>query len=322
MQETQTIEFSVVIPNWNGVDFIERCLSSLMFCARGTKKSYEIIVVDDASTDGSVAIIAEKFPNVNLIENESNVGFAKSCNKGVTNARGKIVVLVNNDLAAKPEFITNLLRHFCDEKNELLFCVTGKTMDWDDANPNHLNMSFAFESGEVRLKYEDSKATAPTMFFQGGACAFRRDVFLELGGFSELFYPGYWEDYDLSYHALKCGYSLLYEPQAVALHFGKSSFMKRYGRDAVAVLVERNKLIFTMLSITDTPYIASFCLHLSLRCSGTLLTKGNSTFFKAFIKTLPRLPSIIRERRKRMPTLIHSDKEILRKSKSEIRHKA
>lgn len=309
----QNPKFSIIIPNWNGEQFIARCISSLDLSAKTTKKNYEIIVVDDASNDSSIEIIKQNFPHINLIENKTNIGFGASCNKGIFSAKGDLIILMNNDIAAKDGLVENLIKHFDKKENSDLFCVSCKTMDWNDDQPNHLNMSFEFSKGNVNLKYADSKTLSQTMFFQGGGCAFRKDIFFKLGGFCPIYHPGYWEDYDISYNALKNGYKILYEPEAVALHFGKSSFKKKYGEEAVEVLVERNKLIFTLINISDMDFIISFFIYLPIRISKQLLLNGNSKQLKAFIKTFPKIPAILKQRQSRLNNYKFPDKQIINK---------
>lgn len=312
------MDFSILIPNWNGEQLISRCLSSLAISAQECKKSFEIIVIDDASTDNSTEIVKEKFNNIVLLKNENNIGFAASVNKGVAAAKGELIVLVNNDIIAKPEFINRLIHPFYTIENNKIFCVSGKTIDWDNKSPNHINMSFEIKNGRIHLRCKDSKEFSQTMLFQGGACAFKRDIFLKLGGFSHLFYPGYWEDYDISYYAQKCGYEILYEPSALALHLGKHSFSKRYGNDAVKMLYDRNKLIFTWLNISDIRYLASHFFLFPLHCCKDLILNNDTTLLKAFIKTVVKLFGILHLRRIRIPTYKATDKEIIHKFQFDV----
>ncbi|MFH0794698.1 MAG: glycosyltransferase, partial [bacterium] len=125
------------------------------------------------------------------------------------------------------------------------------TVGWSGEEPNQLNMTAVFRRGEFHLRYSDPDSPALTLFAQGGSAMFRRDRFLALGGFCELFHPGYWEDFDLCYWAAKRGWRVIYNPQAVALHFGKASLMKLLGPDGIASLDERTPLLFTWLNLTD-----------------------------------------------------------------------
>jgi hypothetical protein len=98
MNEDTAIDVSVVIPNWNGVDVLARCLDSVISDLRTSGLRYEIIVVDDKSQDDSVHILREQFPDVQIILNSINSGFAFSCNQGLKRARGAFILLLNSDV--------------------------------------------------------------------------------------------------------------------------------------------------------------------------------------------------------------------------------
>ena len=91
------MKISVIVPNWNGIKFIGMCLDSL---ARSDFDSYEVIVVDNGSVDGSREMIEGKYPDVRLIKNRENMGFAIACNQGIKAATGTYISLLNNDIEA------------------------------------------------------------------------------------------------------------------------------------------------------------------------------------------------------------------------------
>jgi len=304
-------EFSIVIPNWNGAEFAARGISSLLISARAYGKPFEMIVVDDASTDTAPRIIAETFPDIHLLRNEQNKGFGASVNRGVAAAKAPIIVLANNDIVAKEDFIRRLLEHFENDKEKKLFGVSARTVNWLDGSPNHLNMTAHFSRGLIELDYADSLEAAPTLFAQGGACALRKDVFAHLGGFDPLYKPGYWEDYDLSYRAAKSGYNLLYEPRALAYHLGKGSMIKALGSKGLNNINARNYFFFTWLNLSDIPLLTQHFLMLPFHLLGEVasgkplrLTKG---FFKAAAQFLPLMSA----RRKRARPFKVSDSRLL-----------
>ena len=278
-----SVELSIVIPNWNGESFITRCISSLDLSAKLADVSYEIIVVDDKSDDKSVEKIKTCFPNIKLIENKENLGFGKSCNLGIEKCNGRLIALSNNDIVVKQDYISKMLRHFKDDK---AFAVSAKTVDWFTNEPNHLCMDGNFTRGDFVLRYSDPEKYCETKLFQGGSCILRKDIFQELSGFNDLFYPGYWEDYDIAYKAYKKGYKIIYEPESVALHLGKSSFRRKFGDDYVNALMERNKFIFIWLNMNREEAMTHL-LMLPFNLTGKLIT-GNLTTIKGFIKALPK----------------------------------
>lgn len=260
------MEFSVIVPNWNGGDWIARCLSSLQNSARAAGGAGEIIVVDDASADGSPTLIRERFPRLRLLSNPRNIGFARSINRGAKGARGRILILCNNDLAVREEFVGALLHWFRNPEERAaltggrpLFAVSAKTVGWYDGKPNQLRMGALWRGGRITPAWDDSPAAAPCLFVQAGAAAYDSTLFWRLGGLSTLYEPGYWEDYDLSWRAAKCRWAQLYEPRAFALHYGGGSMSKRYGAAGVARMKSRNHLLFEAANLRSPRLIAEWC---------------------------------------------------------------
>lgn len=242
-------KISIIVPNWNGRAFLSRCVGGLLQSATEYDKPFELLLLDDASSDNSADETAAQFPQVRLIKQPTNHGFGHTVNHGAQLATGDILVLVNNDLVPRTDFIEHLCKHFDDASD--IFGVSGKTVDWDAGAPNHVNMTAAWQQGRLQLKWSDDSTLTPTMFMQGGSCAVRRDLFLNFGGFQPLYAPAYWEDYDLCYQALKAGYRNLYEPAAIGSHLGQGSMIRAYGEARVNYYKLRNKLLFLALNITD-----------------------------------------------------------------------
>jgi GT2 family glycosyltransferase len=251
-----TRKVSIIVPNWNGRAFLSRCVGGLLQSATEYGAPFELLLMDDASSDGSAEETASAFPAVRLEVQTINQGFGHTVNHGASLATGEILVLVNNDLIPRAGFIENLCRPF--EEADDLFGVSAKTVDWDAGAPNHVNMTADFIGGHLQLKWSDDAVQTPTMFMQGGSCAVRRDLFLKFGGFHPLYAPAYWEDYDLCYQALKAGYRNVYEPSAVGSHLGQGSMIRAYGEERVNLFKTRNRLLFLALNMTDDGFQRQF----------------------------------------------------------------
>lgn len=247
---------TIIIPNWNGKAFLNRCIAAVLHSAVEYGEPYECLLMDDASTDGSGDEALQQFPAIKLVKHYKNLGFGQMVNEAAAIAEGDILVLVNNDLIARENFIRNLCRHFDGQTD--LFGVSGKTIDWDNNSPNHVNMRGQFEDGRLLLTWSDDSEITETMFLQGGSCAVRRKQFLQFGGFHHLYAPGYWEDYDISYQALKAGYRNLYDPAAVGSHLGQGSMIRAHGPERIEFVRERNRHLLLALNLTDDFYHKSF----------------------------------------------------------------
>lgn len=310
---------SIVVANWEGEAWIARTLSSLQLSARAAARPFEIIVVDDASRDASRAIVRDRFPRVRLIANERNLGFGPSTMRGVRAAAGKILILCNNDLVVKEEFVPHLARWFDRSRVELptgesfprarLFGVSARTLSWYDGMPNQLCMTARWAGGRLTPAWSDPPRAARCLFVQAGAAAYNRAHFLRLGGFSPLFAPGYWEDYDLSYRAAKAGLINVYDPEALALHHGGGSMTRRYGADGVARLRARNHLLFEWANLGDPALVARYCARLAASVGREWLRGGDPRLTRALLDALPALPRVWRERMRRHAKV--SDAEVL-----------
>ncbi|MCX7018254.1 MAG: glycosyltransferase [bacterium] len=300
---------SIVIPNWNGAPFIARCIAATIQSAHASGLKWEIIVIDDASSDQSLDIIQKDFPSVKLLRNSANKGFGRSVNAGASSAEGGILVLLNNDLVPKEAMLGELTAPLLDDPG--LFGVSAKTLNWTGQEPNHLNMAALWRNGQIELAFEDSSAPSPTMFLQGGSCAMRRAEFLKLGGFRKLFAPGYWEDYDLSYLAMKTGWRHLYNPRALAYHLGGGSMGRAYGTDYVEIIRKRNYFLFVWANLTDKPLLREHLNSLPRMAASGLLHDGERRLeVKGFARALKLAPDAAAERQRRMPFLRRSDREI------------
>jgi GT2 family glycosyltransferase len=294
---------SIMVANWNGGEFLRRCLSSLQISARCSGLPFEIIVVDDNSSDESVAMVQSAFPNVQLITNNSNLGFARTVNKGAEAARGKILVLANNDIVAREEFIPNLVRWFMPNgptcpasiASKPLFGVSAKTVGWYDGKANQLCMGAVWKGGRVTPAYTDPETASPCLFVQAGAAAYNLKMFRKLGGLSMLYEPGYWEDYDLSWRAARRGWGQLYDPKAFALHVGGGSMTKRFGADGVAMMKARNHLIFEAANLRSPRLLTEWAARLPFNAARDIATE-NRLYLRGLKGLFPRLNAALKQR--------------------------
>ncbi len=281
-----------------------------MLSAQASGHPYEIILVDDASTDQALEEVATVSPYLRILHNETNLGFGASVNKGVEAAQAEIVVLLNNDLSPCETMIRELVNPLLN--NETLFAVSGKTVDWYSGEPNHVNMMGRITEKGFCLAYEDSKDLTETLFFQGGSAAVRRSVFLDFGGFCPLFHPGYWEDYDLSYLAWKCGWRILYNPRAVGAHVGQGSMKKAYGEQRIALVRVRNSLIFQWLNFGDPEVVHLSCKELPRQFSAAF-AQGQTALWRGIFMAFQSLREVLIVREARSKLWKVSDHDIFRK---------
>ena len=209
---------SVIIPNWNGIGLLRPCLDSLraQSCA-----GFEIIVVDNASTDESVATLAHDYPEVRVLPLPRNRGYSGGCNAGMDAARGEILVMLNNDTEADPRWIGELVGTL--DRHPECGSAASRLMIYDRPNTIHsagdvYGLDGVPESRGVWQEFGPPYDEETLLFGGcGGAVAYRRAMIEQIGDFEERFFM-YCEDVDLNWRAQRSGFRCVYAPQAVVYH--------------------------------------------------------------------------------------------------------
>ena len=220
---------SVVIPVYNGKKYLE---DNLPFVNKlGVD---EIILVDDASTDGSDKYIRENYADIILIKHPTNKRFPISVNDGFEKATGDIVFLLNQDLKPQKDLVKNTLEHF---KNPNVFAVTFNEDGRSWADGRWVDGMLEFTNGKLDNKLHDS------LWPSGGSSAIRRDLWNKLGGFDPIFTPGYFEDLDLGLRAHTAGYKIIWDSKCKVDHLTEGTFPKSFPAKKLQYIKERNYLI-------------------------------------------------------------------------------
>jgi len=241
---------SFIIPNYNGKRLLEKNLPYLLnsFTPYTLHFTPEIIVVDDASTDGSVEFLKQNFPQVKVIVNEENRGFAYTCNRGVKEAKGDIVYLLNSDCRVKDGFLEYILPYF---RNNKVFAV---------GSVEENNFTFPevkFKYGILYYKYKEIQSTdAFEVFFtSGGHSAFDRKKFLDLDGFDENLKPFYGEDIDLCWRARKKGWKIILEPRSQAFHEGQKTIGKYNSKSKLRIVLWKNRFFLMWKNFSKKEFL-------------------------------------------------------------------
>ncbi len=284
---------SVVLPNWNGRDWLPDCLLSL---DRQVLPAAELIVVDNGSRDGSTEYLRDTHPGVRVVELGRNSGFAYAANRGLEAAKCEFVALVNTDVKLAPDWIARMAGAL--HRHPQAAAVASKMLALRE--PDRV-----YDAGDVlrrdgvceqrgRFCPDDGRWDIPGDVF--GACAgaalYRRSAVLELGGFDERYFA-YLEDVDLAMRLRLAGWSCRYEP-AVALHAGEGSSHQLAGGHAY--LVERNTLLLVVKG-----FPARWLPLVAYRQAGwawhALLERRLLWHLRGAAAALPLLREMLRERR-------------------------
>ena len=216
---------SIIIPHWNNTDILSDCLESI------TLTSYfnlETIVVDNASTDDSVEWVRSNYPNVKLIENDKNYGYAGGCNRGADAASGDHLIFLNNDTVQDKNWISNLIKTI--NSNNKIAAVQPKILNYYDRNVfdyaggsgGHMDIyCFPFARGRIFSFQENDEGqynNKEKCFWSSGTCFMvRRELFQKAGGFDENFFA-HMEEIDLCWRLYAMGFEVWVDPDSVVYH--------------------------------------------------------------------------------------------------------
>jgi N-acetylglucosaminyl-diphospho-decaprenol L-rhamnosyltransferase len=234
------LDLSIIIVNWNTCQMLADCLN----CVEATVKgfAYEVIVVDNGSTDGSQAMLGEQFPHVRLIQNQENVGFARANNQAMAVSEGRYALLLNSDAL----LLDNAAQALIDlaEAQPQAGIVGAQLLNPDGSFqashtpfPN-LWQEFLILSGVGRMLHgrwypsrgpEEEKGSQMVDYVEGACMLARREAYADAGGLDESYFM-YAEEVDLCYAMRNKGWQVWYQPAARVIHLGGGSSRNRRTR--------------------------------------------------------------------------------------------
>jgi len=234
---------SLIIVNYNGRDDVDRCLRSL---GQDGEADYEVILVDNASSDGSAEHVSAYYPQVRLIRSESNLGFGAGNNLGAAQARGEYLAFLNPDTTVEPGWLEALIAVL--ESDPGIGLATSKILQMDSPNKvsgcgNEVHCSGLALGRGMGLDSDLFADMEELAAISGAAFAARRDVFESLGGFDDDFFM-YVEDTDLSFRTRLAGFRIVHVPGSVVYHDYTLSFGPRK-----TFYQERNRYLMLLKSL-------------------------------------------------------------------------
>jgi len=289
---------SIIVPNWNGRAHLERCLESLQ---AQTCPDFEVVVVDNGSTDGSPELVAQRFPAVRLIRQATNLGFAAGSNAGIQATSSEFVATLNNDAWAEPAWLAELVQVMEEHPqvgacaSKMLLASRPGTLDSAGIIADRAGITWNRRSGEP----DTGQSAAPMEVF--GACAgaalYRRAMLEDVGLFGEDFFC-YLEDADLAWRARLRGWRCLYVPTAVVHHAHSAT-----GREGSAFknrLLGRNK-VWLIARNYPAPqvwlYLPAIIAYDATTVAYHLLVRRDVSPLQGRVAGLRRLPRALRQRK-------------------------
>lgn len=294
------IMISIVVLNYNGRRYLDDCLSSL---AAQTFRDFEVIVVDNASKDGSVEHIKANFPWVRLVINKENLGFAGGTNSGIRAAQGELILTFNNDARADSRLLEQLQKPMSDPNMaELKVGVCAAKILLADGRINSTGICLsrsgaAWDRGMFEPDLGQYDAEEEVFGTCAGAALYRKEMLDEIGLFDEDFFL-YMEDVDLAFRARLAGWRCVYVPKAVVYHHHGGTAGS--GSDLSVYYVNRNVIWYVVkdfplgILLTSLPLILARNLatipYYVLRGQGRVILKSK-------LDALKGVPGMIRKRR-------------------------
>lgn len=288
----------VVVPNWNGAELICKCLDSL----KKQDVELEIVVVDNGSSDNSVELIQSKYPEVKLIQNKQNLGFAGGVNVGINYAlsnKARYIGLINNDAYAEKGWA----RHLIDalKQNDNAGIATGKFMrddkkHFDSTGDFYSIWGIPFPRGRNLVDSGQFNSNEKVFGATGGASLYRAGLFKDIGLFDEEFFA-YYEDVDLSFRAQLAGWRVAYAPAAVAYHHVGAtssklgSFTRYHSIKNFLMLYTKNMPLWLYLK-----YLPLFLSQIVRFGVSSTIKGGLLAYLKAVISFLFLVPSTLGKR--------------------------
>jgi GT2 family glycosyltransferase/glycosyltransferase involved in cell wall biosynthesis len=243
---------TVVVLNYNGLQHLEDCFTSLLHVDYPTDR-LELMLVDNASRDGSMAYVREHFPQVRLVQSPENLGFAGGNNLGARAATSQYVVFLNNDMRVDAGFVQALVGAV--QTGPDVVSAGAKILNWDGSKLDFAGAAghfagYAYQVGMHKpLAADQFNQTVPMLFACGGAMLIDRQVFLDVGGFDEDYFMLF-EDFDLGWRLWVMGYRVVFAPDAVVRHRHHGT-LKNASNDWKQVLYKRNALYSVIKNYED-----------------------------------------------------------------------
>ena len=235
----ETTHISILIPNFNEIELLKKCINSIK---KQNFSFYDVIIIDNGSSDESVEYLKDNYPEFMLIQNKKNLGFATAVNQGIKASSAEYVFLLNNDTEIEDGCLTNLLN--CIENDESIFAVSSKMIQnqnrnlIDDAGDEYTILGLTRKIGNNRSTelYQSEREIFSAC---AGAALYRRSIFEIVGYFDENFFA-YMDDVDISYRARIYGFKSVYCPEAVVYHHVSATSGSKYNAFKIRLAARNN----------------------------------------------------------------------------------
>lgn len=319
---------SIVIPHLRGKEILFRCLSALRASSSGRSTelfSQEIVVVDNASSDGSVTAAQSAYPEIIVLRAEENLGFAGACNLGIRRTRGEFIVLLNDDAEVTPGWFSPLFVCLREDERvaacqpKLLSLQQPEQFDYAGASGGLLDIfGYPFTRGRIFQSTEKDVGQyddAREIFWASGACMMLRRSALDTVGLLDEDFFAHMEEIDLCWRLHLAGYRVRVVPSSVVRHQSGSTLREHSPQKIY--LNHRNSLVMLLKNYSWLSIAWIFPLRLILEVVAVFTyvawsdMRGAWAVLRAFVDFVLRFPSTLRKRRDVQSLRQRSDMEVM-----------
>lgn len=288
---------SVILPNYNGKHLLETFLPYTYAALEGHDFDYEIIVVDDCSSDDSISFLNNSYPGIRILRNSKNSGFSKTCNVGIQAATKQLTLLLNTDVKLSKDYFSGLSSYFEDPET---FGVMGRIIGINDEliqDAARIPKFSGFKIQPSNFFYTTKKEIkVPTLYLSGANALVDTAKLKALKGFNEIFSPFYGEDLDLGVRAWRSGWKCYYHHDSICRHQLSSTTKNLKKEQYIKMVYFRNRYIFYHLHWDG---INLLLLHVQLFLTEFLF--GLMTFkaykIKAYLNFWKQYPAVIKSKK-------------------------
>jgi len=312
---------TIQILNWDGRHLLQECLPSVVEAVRQHSLRaggfHEVLVVDNGSSDGSVDYLRQNFPQVRVVTLDRNYGFSIGNNKGLQHVRSNVVVLLNNDMMVRPDFLQPLLTPFLDSgvfavASQIFFADPSQRREETGKTRGRFERGF-FRFWHDEIRPEDATLAAiPVFWAGGGSCAVDVRKLAAIGGFDSLYHPFYVEDADVSWQAWRRGWKCLFAPHSHVVHKHRGTSRPKFGDEYVDCTIRRNQFLFIWKNVTDAGMILRHLIELPRIHGSAILQKGARLEIRSYAGAVVRLPLATWRRVGNLREYVASDRDVLK----------
>lgn len=281
-------QVTFIVPNYNQRHLMDFCLPPLLAEAGN---EHTVILVDDASTDGSASYVRTRYPQVRVVRLPRNRGFSGAVRAGIAACETPLFALINTDVQTRPGFLQAMLPHFGEAAT---FAVCSRIELPGGSQMETGNVAPAF-SGILEPYHVPPTQTGPILYAGGASSIYHRARYHAIGGFETMYRPLYFEDIELGYRAWRRGWQSVFEPSASVWHQRRAWMGKRFGDAYANETFLKNALLFVWKNIRDRGLLAQHFAYVWARLVSEVL-RGEGMMCRAVLRALPLAPWVMMKR--------------------------